>query len=126
MTFDDSTRDTVRVPKVKSAEGVVEWMEVDAEWHEHCQVAESAKEQVAQEYGDHPRVISVGLTAVEDEPRLGEHRRFAVSIELLDDGDAPLPEFPNKLDGISVQVSTGQPGTPLSDDPNQQDTERDQ
>lgn len=121
MTFDDSTRDTVRVPKVKSAEGVVEWMEVNAEWHEHCRVAESAKEQVAQEYGDHPRVLSIGLTAVDDESRIGENRRFAVTITLLEEDDMSPPELPEDIGGITVRVSPGQPGTPISDGSNDRD-----
>ncbi|WP_224450590.1 hypothetical protein [Haloprofundus salilacus] len=103
MNGDD--RESIRIRKYPGGERAGEWLEVDAEWYVHVKETEEAVERVRQQYGDSPRVLSIGIGRSHTDPPIDDTKRMAIAISVSETGDEPIPEFPDRFENIEIQVS---------------------
>ena len=105
----DGERETVRVPKYLDVDGVAEWTDVDAEWYEHTKAAEAAVDRARERFGDHPRILGIGLARSDRDPPFGALSQMALMFSVDGTREDPMPEIPSRFDGIDVRVRLEDP-----------------
>jgi len=53
---------TIRVPKIRDINGVIEWMKIPLPWYEQVNRAKAILREFRSQYSDVPGVVSTGLT----------------------------------------------------------------
>lgn len=98
-------RPTVRIPKYKRGDEVVEWSEVDAEWWAHVQHANRVYEQVLERLRYEPGIEGTSLSRGDE--TIAGHTTSAITIIVSDEETARRLEIAEEKDGIPIKVEIG-------------------
>lgn len=97
---DDSDDSTVRIPTVVRDGEPIVWEEVNEEWYNQTQEAESVKEKVIDEYGEMDGVKAIGIE--QGDEKIGERWTFAIRVEIT--SATAMACFPDEIDGVSINL----------------------
>lgn len=106
-------RDTVRVPKYKNANGVIEWREVPRKWDNHINHVLRVVSSFKEKFLDVKGVKSIGLT--KSAKTYGGKTGLTIVVE-HDSSQITRSFLPNKYDGYEVQVKEWKGGELLGCD----------
>lgn len=100
------SRPTVRVPKYKRGDEVVEWMDVDKEWWEHAQKAREVNKQVVEMVGGEPGVNYIETSRGNE--TIAGRSTSCITILVTDEETADRLSVPDEIDGIPICVQVGE------------------